>query len=271
MKRALGQPIVRETLSGKRPLRKPSRRNSARSSPRTRRRGARLDDLAVLGPIFVLKLKWAPEDFARKLVAELWFYPNDRRILELSTKCAPGEAFEVAAETRAYLTERGVNIAGPQQTKTRTALKYFSKQLEAEAMASSSLKRLPEPSAVRAQGASVDAESRYFNRELSLLDYNARILACAEDESRPVLERARFLAILGRNLDEFFQIRVSGLREQLAAGVPAPHPTARARESSSTRSALARRSWSRARRTSSRSASALSCTRAGSGSRTGPT
>ena len=91
-------------------------------------------------------------------------------------------------------------------------------------MASSSLKRLPEPSAVRAQGASVDAESRYFNRELSLLDYNARILACAEDESRPVLERARFLAILGRNLDEFFQIRVSGLREQLAAGVAGTSP-----------------------------------------------
>jgi len=57
-----------------------------------------------------------------------------------------------------------------------------------------------------------------------LLEYNARILACAEDESRSPLERARFLAILGRNLDEFFQIRVSGLREQLAAGVRGTSP-----------------------------------------------
>ena len=69
-----------------------------------------------------------------------------------------------------------------------------------------------------------DAESRFLNRELSLLDYNARVLACAEDESRPVLERARFLAIFGRNLDEFFQIRVSGLREQLIAGVEVTSP-----------------------------------------------
>ena len=229
MKRALGQPIVRETLSGKRPLRKLFSKEQRAFFTEHAPEGSSLDDLAVLGPIFVLKLKWAPEDFARKLVAELWFYPNDRRILELSTKCAPGEAFEVAAETGAYLTERGVNIAGPQQTKTRTALKYFSKQLEAEAMASSSLKRLPEPSAVRAQGASVDAD-RYFNRELSLLDYNARILACAEDESRPVLERARFLAILGRNLDEFFQIRVSGRASSSPPASRAPHPTARARE-----------------------------------------
>ncbi len=70
----------------------------------------------------------------------------------------------------------------------------------------------------------VDAESRFLNRELSVLDYNARILACAEDESRSPLERTRFLAILGRNLDEFFQIRVSGLREQLIAGVPGTSP-----------------------------------------------
>ena len=42
-----------------------------------------------------------PRDYARKLVAELWLYPETRRILELSTKCAPAEAFQVAAETRA--------------------------------------------------------------------------------------------------------------------------------------------------------------------------
>jgi hypothetical protein len=133
MKRALGQPIVRDTVSGKRPLRKLFSKEQRAFFTEHAPEGIALDDLAVLGPIFVLKLKWAPEGFARRLVAELWFYPNDRRILELSTKCTPAEAFDVAAETRAYLMERGVNLAGQQQTKTRTALKYFSKQLKAGA------------------------------------------------------------------------------------------------------------------------------------------
>jgi hypothetical protein len=61
-------------------------------------------------------------------VAELWFYPDGARILELSTKCRPSEAFDVAARTRAYLSERGVNLSGEQQTKTRIALEYFSEQ-----------------------------------------------------------------------------------------------------------------------------------------------
>jgi polyphosphate kinase len=68
------------------------------------------------------------------------------------------------------------------------------------------------------------AESRFFNRELSWLDFNERVLALAEDDARPALERARFLAIFGRHLDEFFQIRVSGLREQMVAGVPGGSP-----------------------------------------------
>ena len=60
------------------------------------------------------------------MVAELWFYPNGSRILELSTKCAPSEAFQVSAESKAFLAERGVELSGQQQTKTRTALEYFS-------------------------------------------------------------------------------------------------------------------------------------------------
>ena len=59
----------------------------------------------------------------------------------------------------------------------------------------------------------------YLNRELSWLDFNFRVLALAEDEERPLLERARFLAISSRNLDEFFQVRVAGLHVQLEAGV----------------------------------------------------
>ena len=60
---------------------------------------------------------------------------------------------------------------------------------------------------------------KYLDRELSWLEFNARVLALAENTSLPLLERAKFLAIFSSNLDEFFQVRVSGLREQLEAGI----------------------------------------------------
>jgi polyphosphate kinase len=63
------------------------------------------------------------------------------------------------------------------------------------------------------------AAPRYLNRELSWLDFNARVLALAGDPAVPLLERAKFLAIFGQNLDEFFQVRVAGLQEQVIAGV----------------------------------------------------
>ena len=92
--------------------------------------GVTLDDLSIFGPIFVLKLKLVPKHFGRKLVAEMWLYPDGSRILELSTKCAPHEAFQVAAELRAVLTERGVNLDGEQETKTRKALLYFAERAQ---------------------------------------------------------------------------------------------------------------------------------------------
>jgi hypothetical protein len=93
--------------------------------------GIELDELAVLGPIFVLKLKFSPGGFERRLVAELWLYPDNTRILELSTKCAPAEAFQAAAETRAFLASRGVDLSGEQQTKTAAALGFYSRELRA--------------------------------------------------------------------------------------------------------------------------------------------
>jgi hypothetical protein len=86
----------------------------------------KLDDLEVLGPINVLKLRFSPEGYDRRLVVEVWFYPDGSRILELSTKCAPAEAFQVSTEAKAFLSASGVNLFGEQETKTRTALEFFS-------------------------------------------------------------------------------------------------------------------------------------------------
>ena len=93
--------------------------------------GVGFDDLLVLGPIFVLKLKWSPRDFGRPLVAELWLYPDGTRILELSTKCATTEPMQVAAEARAFLAAKGVDLSGEQQTKTKTALEFYANELAA--------------------------------------------------------------------------------------------------------------------------------------------
>ncbi|QUH04577.1 RNA degradosome polyphosphate kinase [Saccharopolyspora erythraea] len=75
------------------------------------------------------------------------------------------------------------------------------------------------PAATRAAIITDLPEERYLNRELSWLDFNARVLAVAEDSSQPVLERAKFLAIFASNLDEFYMVRVAGLKRREETGL----------------------------------------------------
>ena len=129
MKHTLKAPAVREAVRGAKPLRKLFSKEQRALFSAFAPEGLVLDDLSILGPIFVLKLRFSPEGYDRKLVAELWLYPDNSMLLELSTKCAPGEAFQVAAETKAFLIESGIDVGGDQETKTRKALEFFSARL----------------------------------------------------------------------------------------------------------------------------------------------
>jgi polyphosphate kinase len=73
----------------------------------------------------------------------------------------------------------------------------------------------------------LDAYELYFNRELSWLQFNDRVLQLAEDESVPLLERVKFCAIYSNNLDEFFMVRVAGLQEYVDAGIDRPREDGR--------------------------------------------
>ncbi len=128
LKESLRPGKVREAVRGGKSIRslftKQQRAFLAQHAPD----GVGIEDLSVLGPIMVLKLKFAPRDYGRRLVAELWNYPDGSRILELSTKCKPSEAFDVAAKTKAFLAGRGIDLTGEQATKTKTALEFFSRE-----------------------------------------------------------------------------------------------------------------------------------------------
>jgi hypothetical protein len=122
-------PGIRETLAGAQPKRKLFSKEQRAFFAAHAPDGIELDDLSVLGPIFVLKVSIVPESLKRKMAGELWLYPDGSRILEISTKCAPAETATTVLDVRRQLAQWGIDVTGEQQTKTKTALEFFSKEL----------------------------------------------------------------------------------------------------------------------------------------------
>jgi len=126
----LGSTDVRRAVAGDLPVRKLFSKEQRAFYAAHAPDGVALDDLTILGPIFVLKLRMRPKELNRRLVAEVWLYPDGSRVLELSTRCGTTEAFQVAAELRAFLGAKGVEVSGEQETKTRKALEYFAETFQ---------------------------------------------------------------------------------------------------------------------------------------------
>jgi hypothetical protein len=93
--------------------------------------GIGMDSLVTLGPTFLLKAKHDPKNFDRRIVVEMWLYPDGSRILEISTKCLPEEGFQVAAEFKTYLANCGITLTMSDETKTKAAMEYFARGLKA--------------------------------------------------------------------------------------------------------------------------------------------
>jgi hypothetical protein len=96
-------------------------------------KGVALRSLATFGPTFVLKVRLWVKPLDRRLVVEMWLFPDGSRNLEISTKSAPVEAFQVTQELKTYLRDIGIELTGNQQTKTRAAMEFFKPEVRQQA------------------------------------------------------------------------------------------------------------------------------------------
>ena len=129
MKNTLAPTAVLRSVNGDQPLRKLFSKEQRAFFTAHAPEGLSIDDLSILGPILVLKLKLTPPEFGHRLVVELWLYPDGSRVVELSTKSTPAEDIKTAVAARTFLTSKGISLSGEQQTKTKTALEFFAAEL----------------------------------------------------------------------------------------------------------------------------------------------
>jgi len=125
---------VLDVTSGATPVRKIFSREQRTFYDAHAPAGITMDKLVILGPTFLLKAKHQPKDFDRPITIEMWLYPDGSRILEVSTKCLPNEAFQAGAEFKSYLAGLGIAFVADQSAKTATALQFFSAKLKEEGL-----------------------------------------------------------------------------------------------------------------------------------------
>ena len=126
---------VLEAVRGDQPLRSLFSKEQRAFYTRHAPAGIKLDDLRTFGPTFVLKTKLRPKEFDRRLSLELWLFPDGSRNVEISAKSLPVEAFQAAAELRAYLAGCGIRAVVGQQTKTKAAMEFFLPEVRAASRA----------------------------------------------------------------------------------------------------------------------------------------
>ncbi len=133
--------IIRQAVTKGSPLRAYSKEQRAYLRAHAPE-GIDLDRLTVLGPIFVLKSVFTADLTEtggagdRRMVAEMWLFPDGSRAMELSTKCRPRDTLRVATETRAWILGRDVAIDGAQENKTHKALTLLAAEAARSAPAS---------------------------------------------------------------------------------------------------------------------------------------
>jgi hypothetical protein len=132
---------VRDAVAGKMPLDQLFSKEQRAFYRAHAPRGIGFRSLATFGPTFVLKVRVWVKELDRRLVVELWLFPDGSRNLEISTKAAPAEAFQVTAELKTYLAGAGIELTGNQQTKTRAAMEFFRPEVRLQAAKGKSTRR----------------------------------------------------------------------------------------------------------------------------------
>lgn len=131
-----GQEVL-DVTSGAMPLRKLFSKEQRAFYDAHAPAGHTMDKLVILGPTFLLKAKHQPKakEFDRPITLEMWLYPDGSRVMEVSTKALPKEAFQVAADFKSYLASHGIVLGADQSAKTKTSLEFFSAKLKEEGQA----------------------------------------------------------------------------------------------------------------------------------------